>query len=320
MASRRDRIYLQEYKGESEEMKTAHWEQYNKIGLLIEKKRQLGETVSVVIPTLNEEKCIATILQHIQTTLMGENGLVDEIIVMDGGSTDATVSLVEKCSVSCFDARVGEGGSNWSNGKGLALWRAQYIARGSIICYIDADIENFDERFVVGLVGALLSSSKYGFAKAYYTRPIRTGESYTNHGGGRVTELLVRPLLSRFYPEAGAIIQPLSGEYAFRTTFLNTLRFSTSYAVETVLLLEYLKRYNSETIMQVDMGERYHQNQPLENLGRMSSAILGHFAQLAVESGIWATTGEDSYVHYVENKMVIDAVEQQILPPVLEVK
>ena len=295
-------------------MQKTEWKKYRDIHLLVEQKKRLNETISVIIPTLNEEKCVATIIRALQKTVMGNIGLVDEIIVMDGGSTDRTQKEVEQCGVR-FVSCPNETPSRFPGGKGLALWYAQFVAVGSIICYVDADIENFDERFVVGLVGPLLEDRAIGFTKAFYTRPLSIGNTQDKEGGGRVTELLIRPLLARFYPAASEFIQPLSGEYAFRTTFLSKLRFSTSYAVETVLILEYLKHFASTTIVQVDMDERVHQNQSLANLSKMSAAILDHFALLAKEDGLWCSAGENSFISVKNQKINKEDISQVMLPP-----
>lgn len=269
--------------------------------------------MSVVIPTLNEEKCITSILQKIKQTVMSDVSLVDEIIVMDGGSTDSTKSLAEAEGVRFIDARTGRG-SGRGDGKGLALWHAQFVTTGSIICYIDADIENFDERFVVGLLGPLLEDTSKGFVKAYYSRPLTSERGRESGGGGRVTELLIRPLFARFFPEASALIQPLSGEYSFRRSYVSQLRFSTSYAVETVLILEYLSKFPASTIEQVDMGERIHLNQPLENLSKMSAVILEHFSLLMVEKGLWATQGESVFASVHNKKVHFTPIEESMLP------
>jgi glucosyl-3-phosphoglycerate synthase len=296
-------------------MKKVKWNSFKSLDELLTLKKMRSETIAIVIPTLNEESSIANILTIIKSELVDGKSLVDDLIVIDGGSTDNTVSIVESLDVRCVDARTGTGGDSWPNGKGLALWRSQFVTDCSIIGFIDADIENFDNRFVLGLVAPFLQESDIGFVKGFYTRPIKNSEGIKDSaGGGRVTELLIRPLLSRFYPTATEFVQPLSGEYAFRKNFINKLRFYTGYGVETSLDLDYLRKFSKETIVQVDFEERIHRNRPLSDLGKMASVILQTVVDFAEEDGYISKRGDEDYYSLNGDQIVSEIIMQEKLP------
>ena len=159
-------------------------------------------------------------------------------------------------------------------GKGEALWKSLLVTRGDLVAWIDTDIVNIDPRFVYGIIGPLLVSPHIQLVKGFYRRPLRVGDVLQAGGGGRVTELMARPLLNLFYPELSGIIQPLSGEYAGRRSALEQLPFYSGYGVEIGLLIDMFEKFGLEAIAQVDLLERVHHNQPLESLSKMSFAIL----------------------------------------------
>ena len=231
--------------------------------------------ISVCIPTLNEEPTIAAIVHTIRMRLMKEVPLVDEILVIDSGSTDGTREAARAAGafVHLSDAIAPETGSH--RGKGENLWKALHIATGDLICYVDGDISNFHERFVTGLLGPLLTDPETAYVKAHYERPLsERGEALRPSGGGRVSQILVRPLLSMFYPELTSIFQPLSGEYAARRSLLESLPFPTGYGVEIAHLIDLLVAGKIGLLAQVDLDQRIHRNRDDEELGRMSFAIL----------------------------------------------
>lgn len=276
-----------------------------------------GDSITVVVPTLNEEANLRRVLSYIREELMGSGGVVDELIVMDGGSTDKTCDIAREYADYVYDARSGAGGSEWPNGKGLALWRSQFVAQGTIVTFVDADIENFDDRFVIGVVGPLLVNPELGFSKSYYRRPIKIGDEKASSGGGRVTEILVRPCFSHFFPEATELVQPLSGEYCFRKSYMGELLFYTGYGVETSLVLDFIDKFGLERIAQVDLGERIHRNRPLCELGRMAYVIMQTLMELADNKGILSLSvpmGE-GYWGLVENEPVFDKASVQVALP-----
>jgi len=244
---------------------------------LADKKADLQETVSVVIPALNEAATIAGIITALQNTLMRTVNLVDEIIIIDGGSTDGTADIASAAGASVYNIVTlpSPHGLDAVRGKGAAIGKALLKVRGSILVCIDADIIEFDSRFVYGLIGPLLYNSQAVFSKAFYRRPLKTGNVVCDtYDGGRVTEILVRPLLSAFYPALSCIYQPLSGEYAFRKNAAATLPFSSGYGVEIGLLFDIYKRFGLKRCVQVDMDIRYHRNRPVQELSTMSLGII----------------------------------------------
>ena len=159
----------------------------------------------------------------------------------------------------------GQGG-----GKGAALWKSLYLSSGDIICWCDADIRNYDNRFILGPLGPLLMDSSIGFIKGFYQRPLRED----GEGGGRVTELMARPLVASLFPHLNGLTQPLSGEYAGRTSLLRQLPFASGYGVDLALLVDLTQRFGVGVLAQVDLGARVHRNRPLTDLGPQATAIL----------------------------------------------
>ena len=159
-------------------------------------------------------------------------------------------------------------------GKGEALWKSLHVLDGDIVAWIDTDISNIQPRFVYGLLGPLLRESRIQYVKGFYQRPIREGDKLLSEGGGRVTELMARPLINLFFPELSGIIQPLAGEYAGRRALLESVPFYTGYSVEIGLLIDILEAQGISAIGQVDLERRIHRNQPLGNLSQMSYVIL----------------------------------------------
>jgi glucosyl-3-phosphoglycerate synthase len=241
---------------------------------LIELKEQYQQTISLGLPTLNEEETIGTIIQTMQNALMKQFPLLDEIVLIDSGSTDYTVDIAMDLGVPVYQHSQILPQYGTLRGKGEALWKSLYVLRGDIIAWIDTDVVNIHPRFVFGILGPLLHHNSIQYVKGFYRRPLRVGESLQAGGGGRVTELVARPLFNLFYPELSGILQPLSGEYAGRRTALQRVPFYTGYGIETGLLLSLLERYGISGIAQVDLRQRIHHNQSLGALSRMSFAII----------------------------------------------
>ena len=294
-------------------------------------------TISVGLPALNEEKTIGTVIKRVKRALMERAPLIDQLVVIDSDSEDRTVEIATDLGVPVFrhPEILPEVGSH--RGKGEALWKSLHVLDGDIVAWIDTDISNIQPRFVYGLLGPLLRESRiqyvkgfyqrpiregdkllsegggrvtelmarplinlffpelsgiiqprfvYGllgpllaeskiqYVKGFYQRPIREGDKLLAEGGGRVTELMARPLINLFFPELSGIIQPLSGEYAGRRELFEQLPFFTGYAVEIGLLIDILDTVGLPAIGQVDLERRIHRNQPLPNLSQMSYVIL----------------------------------------------
>jgi glucosyl-3-phosphoglycerate synthase len=226
--------------------------------------------VSVCLPARNEAATIGPIVAAVQRELVEREGLVDEIVVIDDTSTDDTARIAggEGARVVAEAAILPELGTG--SGKGNALWKSLYVCEGDIVCWLDADIRNFDPAFVSRLVRPLVDDDSVRFTKAYYRRPLH-GEP---NGGGRVTELVARPLISQCFPALRDIVQPLSGEYAGRREVLESLPFVEGWGVELGLLVDLVQRYGAGAITQVDLGVREHRNRPVEELGPQALAIL----------------------------------------------
>lgn len=260
---------------------TFHNSDFADIGKLVEKKAEQNLRISVAFPTLNEEETIGKEVIIIKSEVMERYPLVDELAVIDSGSTDRTREVAERFGAHVYLSSeiLPEMGSHV--GKGENLWKALYIVEGDIIAYIDADIKNIHPKFIYGLVGPLLHRPEIGYVKAFYQRPIWTGEKVQAGGGGRVTEILVRPLFNMFFPTLSGIIQPLSGEYAGRREILEKVPFSVGYGVETGLLIDISEKFGLGAIAQVDLDRRVHRNQNLHALGKMSFGILQTFLNRA---------------------------------------
>jgi glucosyl-3-phosphoglycerate synthase len=253
---------------------TFHASEFKEIRRLVELKEKQGLTVSVGLPALNEEKTIGLVIKRIKGALMDRAPLIDQLLVIDSDSTDRTREIAEELGVRVVQHSqiLPELGSHV--GKGEALWKSLYELDGDIVAWIDTDISNIQPRFVYGLLGPLLREPRIQYVKGFYQRPIRQGDKLQAEGGGRVTELMARPLINLFFPELSGIIQPLSGEYAGRRALLEQLPFFTGYAVEIGLLIDILEAAGLSAIGQVDLERRIHRKQPLGNLSQMSYVIL----------------------------------------------
>jgi len=251
-----------------------HHAEFSDLRRLVQLKEKQGVTVSLVLPTLNEEETIGPIVRRAIREMMGRVPLLDEILVVDSASTDRTREIAE-----AEGARVVQHPDILSRygsfrGKGEALWKSVHETSGDIIVWADTDVRNWHPRMVYGTLGPLLHEPRLQYVKGYYQRPIVEGGVLKEGGGGRVTELVARPLINLFYPELSGMIQPLSGEYAGRRALLEAIPFFTGYAVEIGHLIDAAERVGIEGLGQVDLERRVHRNQELEGLSRMSFVIL----------------------------------------------
>jgi glucosyl-3-phosphoglycerate synthase len=253
---------------------TFHAREFGDIGRLVELKQRQGLTISVGLPTLNEEKTIGLVITRIRRALIDRVPLIDQLLVIDSDSSDRTVEIATELGVPVIRHReiLPELGSQ--TGKGEALWKSLHVLDGDIVAWIDTDIRNIQPRFVYGLLGPLLREPRIDYVKGFYRRPIRDGATLVPEGGGRVTELMARPVLNLFFPELSGLVQPLSGEYAGRRSLLESVPFFTGYGVEIGLLIDILEAAGLSAIGQVDLERRVHRNQPLANLSGMSFTIL----------------------------------------------
>lgn len=243
--------------------------------LVVAAKR--SDRVAVVLPARNEAATVGAIVASITAChRTGAAPLVDDLVVVDSGSTDDTAALA-----AAAGARIV---TSTRPGKGEAMWHGLAATDADVVVFIDADLAGFDPRYVPALVGPLVGNPQIRFVKATYDRPV---DEATMRGGGRVTELMARPLLSAFWPELAALTQPLSGEYAARRSLLERLSFRCGYGVDIGLLIDAYLDGGIGALAQVDLYQRQHRHSDLASLGRMSAEIL-HTAldRLALEGRI----------------------------------
>jgi glucosyl-3-phosphoglycerate synthase len=233
-------------------------------------KSAAGSRISVCLPARDEAATIGAIVTEIRAALGGPDGLVDEIVVVDDGSLDATAAVAEAAGARVVAERdlLPEAGPG--SGKGNALWKSLHACRGDLICWLDADLRNFRAEYVTRLLMPLLARPDVCFVKAYYTRSYEGAPT----GGGRVTELVARPLLSLLFPKLADVVQPLGGEYAGRRDALEVLPFVQGWGVELGLLVDIVERFGRDAVAQVDLGVREHRNRPVADLAPQALAVL----------------------------------------------
>jgi glucosyl-3-phosphoglycerate synthase len=254
------------------------------LDLLVPAKRNARSTVSVVLPALNEEETVGEIVTVIRRELMEAPGLavplVDELVVVDSGSTDRTAEVAAAAGACVVHRDNILPRLPALPGKGEVLWRSLLATSGDIVCFIDADLREFSADFVTGIVGPLLTEPEVQFVKAMYDRPLAGAAGQ----GGRVTELMARPLLNLHWPRLAGFVQPLGGEYAARRSLLEQLPFPVGYGVELGMLVDALHLAGLDALAQVDVGVRVHRHQDGQALGRMAAAIY-RTAQLRLSRG-----------------------------------
>jgi len=245
-----------------------HHSEFDAPGLLERKT----EPVSVVLPAREVADTIGQIVER----LRGLGPLIDEIVVVDAASRDGTAEVAAAAGAEVYQeaALVPELGQVL--GKGDAMWRALGVVRGELVLYLDSDTRDFSPHFAVGMLGPLIREPGVQFVKGFFRRPyLRPDGTELPADGGRVTELAARPLLSAFFPELAAFVQPLAGEVAARRRLLERLPFASGYAVETAMLLHARDALGGTAGMaQVDLDVRLNHHQPLVQLGPMAYAVL----------------------------------------------
>lgn len=304
---------------------TYHHSQFWDLKKLVETKEKNGLTISLCLPTLNEEKTIGKEVILFKSELMNRYPLLDEIAVIDSGSDDDTLKVAKTYGADTYLSAEILPDLEPKMGKGENLWKAIHQLKGDIIVYVDADISNIHPRFVYGLVAPLIYREEVKYVKAFYDRPLAFSGSVRASGGGRVTEILVRPLFSLFFPELTAIIQPLSGEYAVRREVLEQIAFPIGYGVETSHLIDVHHKFGLEAFAQTDLDKRVHENKPTISLGKMSFGILQTFIKRAKALGIFEKAEHETILrqfqvkkdHYEQNQLSIVEEER---PPMIEIE
>lgn len=305
---------------------TFHHSQFWDIRSIVKEKEHKNLTISLCIPTLNEEATIGKELIIFKSELMDRYPLIDEIAVIDSDSSDKTRDIASSYGADVYNSKdiLPETGSK--KGKGENLWKAIHQLKGDIICYVDADIKNIHPRFCSGLVAPLIFNDTIKYVKGFYDRPLAFSQGLRPSGGGRVTEILIRPLFSLFFPELTALIQPLSGEYAVRREVLEAISFPVGYGVETAHLLDVYHRWGLDALAQTDLDQRIHRNQATVDLGKMAFGITQSFMNRMAHFGLLKEPLPMS--HILRQFQAQDSSYQQILydiseeerPPMLEIE
>jgi glucosyl-3-phosphoglycerate synthase len=233
--------------------------------------------VSVVLPARECADTIGPIVEVLRDA--------GQVVVVDAASADGTAAVAKLAGAEVHQEAELLTDFGPVLGKGDAMWRALSVVRHDVVVYVDADTKGFDSHFVTGLAGPLLTDPDIQFVKGAYSRPFVQGDLVVEHGGGRVTELMARPLLRAFYPELSALSQPLAGEFAGRRDLLERIPWSTGYAAEIAMDIDIWKEVGIEGIAQVDIGERRQPHQPLKSLSAMASTILTAVSERLVAEG-----------------------------------
>ncbi|MBZ5734959.1 glucosyl-3-phosphoglycerate synthase [Nocardioides sp. TRM66260-LWL] len=230
-----------------------------------------GDTcVSLVVPARNEAATVGDVVTRVREALLDTAGLVDEIVVIDSDSTDATAAIAADAGATVHAAREIRPDLGSVPGKGEAMWKSLFVTRGELIVFMDADLTDWDTHFVPGLLGPLLTRPEVALVKGYYERPGQDGPL----DGGRVTELVARPVIALEHPELAGLVQPLAGEWAIRRSLFEQLHVPTGYAVEIASLVDTARLLGVDAIAQVGLGVRAHSHQPLLDLGAMATQLL----------------------------------------------
>ncbi len=281
---------------------------------LLAAKHALGHTISVCLPARNEAGTVGAIVGEVRERLSGTGGLVDEIVVLDDGSTDATAAAAADAGARVVAESEVLPAAGPGSGKGNALWKSLHACRGDLLCWLDADLRGFRAETVTALVEPLLADPGTMMVKASYKRSFEGAPS----GGGRVTELVARPLLSLLFPKLADVVQPLGGEYAARREAIEVLPFVEGWGVELALLVDIVERFGRDALAQVDLGAREHRNRPLEQLSAQSLAII---ATALRRAGLMAFDGAalELLRPDVAGNVEVERVEMRERPPIVSV-
>lgn len=244
-----------------------------------------GRRVSVVLPALDEQATVGAVVAAVVPFTRGPAPLVDELVVLDSGSTDATRSVAADAGARVVTREQALPGVGLRPGKGEVLWRSLAATTGDLLVFLDSDLVDMDPGFVPALLGPLLTEPGVELVKGFYRRPLRVrgapaerasapDATELDTGGGRVTELLARPVIAALCPRLTGVIQPLGGEYAATRALLESVPFAAGYGVELGLLIDTERTRGLDAMAQVDLGVRKHRNRSLPQLGVMSRQIL----------------------------------------------
>ena len=259
-------------------------EEFSDVKKLARRKRELGLTVSLVLPGRNVADTIGGIVDEINA-LNEEAPLVEQILVIDADSADGTAEVAAARGAEVYSENELLSHYGGAHGKGDAMWRSLSVARGDLVMFADADTKDFEAQFVYGTLGPLLSAPGVRFVKGAFRRPFKSNDAVQQDGGGRVTELTTKPLFNLFYPELTGFVQPLAGEFAADKDLFASIPFLTGYAVETGIMIDVYKKVGLGAMAQVDLGTRQNRHQPLFDLGKMSYSVLRAVARRLRQDG-----------------------------------
>jgi glucosyl-3-phosphoglycerate synthase len=253
--------------------RTSRWPDWPAARLMELKERQ-GARVSVVIPARNEERTVADVVAALSRELVTRIPLVDELVVMDSDSADRTGEVAARAGATVY--RTSEVAPELGShpGKGEALWKSLLVTTGDLLVFVDADLTQWGPHFVTGLLGPLLADEQVRLVKGFYARVRTESDGSTSTEGGRVTELVARPLLSLWWPELAAVVQPLAGEWAARRSLMEALPIPVGYGVELATLMDTAARHGLDALAQVDLGTRAHRHQANHDLALMAAELL----------------------------------------------
>jgi len=253
------------------EQNTHHWDDWTLDDLLAAKD---ATTVSLVVPARNEAATVGDVVTRVRERLVDTVKLLDEIVVIDSDSTDDTYAVAGDAGATVHRSAEVRPDLGTQPGKGEAMWKSLFVTSGDVLVFMDADLLDWDTHFVPGLLGPLLTRPEVGLVKGFYERPMGAGEHAVPFEGGRVTELVARPLIRLLFPELGGLHQPLAGEWAVRRSVFEELHVPGGYAVELAALVDVQRSRGLDAIAQVDLGTRAHRHQSLRDLSGMATQIL----------------------------------------------
>jgi glucosyl-3-phosphoglycerate synthase len=250
---------------------TYHWDDWTLAELLAAKGRR---SVSLVVPARNEAATVGDVVTRVREALVDTVALLDEIVVIDSDSTDDTYDVATDAGAVVHRSAEIRPDLGTLPGKGEAMWKSLFVTTGDVIVFMDADLLDWDTHFVPGLLGPLLTRTDIELVKGFYERPMLGGGTAVPFEGGRVTELVARPLISLLFPELAGLHQPLAGEWAVRRSLFEQLHVPHGYAVELAALVDTQRSRGPGAIAQVDLGTRAHRHQSLRDLTGMATQIL----------------------------------------------
>jgi glucosyl-3-phosphoglycerate synthase len=252
-------------------VRTHHWDDWSLAELLTALE---GTTVSLVVPARNEAATVGDVVGRVREALVDTVALLDEVVVIDSDSTDATFEVAADAGARVYRSAEIRPDLGTRPGKGEAMWKSQFVTTGDLVVFMDADLLDWDTHFVPGLLGPFVANPEVQLVKGFYERPMVTADAAVPHEGGRVTELVARPLIRLLFPELEWLHQPLAGEWAVRRAHLASLGVPHGYAVELAALVDTVRAVGPDAIAQVDLGTRAHRHQSLRDLSGMATQIL----------------------------------------------